>query len=83
MVINTRIFISTLSIDHLEHRKEKAWSFTILFIFIVNDVESNHKVVLIVALVVSITVLSAMMAAGLLMIRARRKRAGKDTPADH
>ncbi|CAD6217788.1 unnamed protein product [Miscanthus lutarioriparius] len=39
--------------------------------------ESNHKVVLIVALVVSITVFSAMVSVGLVMIRARRKRTEK------
>ena len=50
------------------------------FFFYVNDVESNHRVVLIVALVVSITVFSALIAAGLVMIRARRKRTGKLTP---
>jgi hypothetical protein len=40
-------------------------------------------VVLIVAVIVSITAFSAMMAAGLVIIRARRRKgAGKETPAD-
>ncbi|KAL6871520.1 hypothetical protein ACP4OV_014349 [Aristida adscensionis] len=41
---------------------------------------SNHKKVLIIALVVSITVLSVILLAGLLLMRSQRKRAGRAKP---
>jgi hypothetical protein len=42
-----------------------------------DDAASNHKKVLVIALVVSIAVVCGLLVAGILLIRAQRKRAGK------